>query len=79
MSLADALKAERELAPGPKCGMCVLLPTLDEEDRAELEASLAGKMSGSRISRAMRAVGINVSAQTILRHRRGDCSGSKSE
>jgi len=75
MGLSEALAAERNTRPGPRCGVCRLMDNLCEEDRAELDAALADPdFKGAAIARAIKAEGLaDFQAQQINRHRRGDC------
>lgn len=74
MSLADALA--RELTPpGPKCAVDYLMKRLDPDDLATLTKALRTKgVTAAAISRAVRNVGEEVSAFSVNRHRKGECS-----
>lgn len=75
--LANALASERgRPKKGPKCTACTLLETLATEDSAALAAALADpSFSTAAIARALRVEGYAVSAQTLGRHRKKECSG----
>jgi hypothetical protein len=58
------------------CGVKKVLDSLDPADRDDLIAALAmdpGDVMHSTISRVLRARGIELSDQTIGRHRNGVC------
>ena len=74
MKLADALAQEATL-PGPKCGIHTALQALSEEDRGTLMAALENRdVTGAAISRALATIGHKMTAFTVNRHRKGDCS-----
>jgi alpha-glucuronidase len=55
--------------------LCQAIPTLDKADREGLLASLSDPaMTAAGISRALRAEGYTIKANTVSRHRRGECS-----
>ncbi len=74
MSLADALA--RELTPpGPKCSVAYMMKRLDPSDLATFTTALANAdITAAAISRALRNVGEEVSAFSVNRHRKGECS-----
>lgn len=75
MALADALDAERNLLPGPKCGVAKVRIVLVPADQTALDAALADDAtSHSAISRALFSEGHRVSEFTVGRHRMGKCS-----
>ncbi|MFJ5532475.1 hypothetical protein [Streptomyces sp. NPDC093261] len=75
MSLADRLNA---LEPGPRRPVCSIRTAgeaMSKADRQALTDFLADRRySGRQISDALRAEGFAVSAITVNRHRRGECS-----
>jgi len=76
MSLADALKHQRELGihKGPDCKLCVLLRSLGEDDAAALEAALVDEgITGAAISRALRDESHDIAPNVVIRHRKGEC------
>lgn len=76
MTLAAALEQHKPTRKGPRCTMCDLMDTLDKRDIAALTAALADEtFTHAAISRALRAEGHKVSAITVGRHRKGECSG----
>jgi hypothetical protein len=76
MALADALQHQRArgVRKGPDCRMCVLESTLPKGDLAALlEAMADPNLTGTQISRALRAEGYDISAVVVLRHRKREC------
>ena len=75
MALADVLKtANLTGRTGPRCSVCLTLEGLDKTDRAALEGVLAdATVQHEALSRVLRAEGINLAAQTLSRHRKGEC------
>jgi hypothetical protein len=75
MKLKNALEAEaaRAVVKGPRCTVGQLLKTLDEEDAAALRECIASDMQLENIARAIRETGVQMSAMTVSRHRRGLC------
>lgn len=77
MSLSTALDKEREqgINKGPTCTVCELLRTLDADDLAALTDALDdASLAHTQIYRALRAEGYTIKANTVSRHRRGECS-----
>ena len=73
MKFADALAVETD-RPGPKCRTGILLEELPKDDAADLRAALADPtVAGSMIARALTKLGHPMQAQSIVRHRKGDC------
>ena len=59
----------------PVCGYQTLLDTLDKPDQVDLQAAMTDPgIQGSAIERALRQRGHSITATTLRRHRRGDCS-----
>lgn len=76
MTLAAALEQHKPTRKGPRCTMCDLTEQLDKRDMAALTAALADEtFTHAAIARALRAEGHKVSAITVGRHRKGECSG----
>ena len=76
MTLAAALEQHKPTRKGPRCTMCDLMDILDKRDSTALAAALADEtFTHAAISRALRAEGHKVSAITVGRHRKGECSG----
>ena len=74
MALSDALKAETIKKPGPVCTVCILLTTLAKDDAGALSSALSDfAVTSAAISRALLSEGHRVAANTLSRHRRGDC------
>lgn len=72
MKFAEALQQETR-HHGPPCSVAGVLEVLDKDDRAALEAALAGDVPLAHISRALGTVGHKVAAHTLGRHRKRDC------
>lgn len=73
MSLLQEIEAVGS-ARGPVCGVAMMMDDLDPADRADLETAFASvRYRGAAISKALAARGIKIAAETIQRHRRGDC------
>lgn len=63
------------LRPGPRCGVCVAVAGMNDEDRATILAWFADPaMMSSRIAEALQLEGYSIRAQSVSRHRRGLCS-----
>lgn len=74
MALSDAL-IEATKARGPRCSMCVIAEGLTEADRASLDAALVDlSVTSAAITRALVSEGHKVSAESVRRHRSGECS-----
>ena len=59
----------------PVCGYQTLLDTLDKPDQVDLETAMSDfSIQGSAIERALRQRGHSITATTLRRHLRGDCS-----
>jgi len=79
VSLAAAFK-EHELAATPRreCGVVVILKTLTDNDSAAVQEALDNpRLTGTSIARVLSDAGHPVSANTVNRHRRQDCSCGK--
>jgi hypothetical protein len=75
MALSDAIKAEAEKKPGPKCSTCLLVATLEPEDQEALAAALADlSITTAAIRRALATEGHEVRAENLQRHRNRDCN-----
>lgn len=77
MSLSTALDKERAegITKGPSCTVCDLLRTLGKEDLAALTDALADpSLAHAQIYRALRSEGYTIKANTIARHRKGECA-----
>ena len=67
---------------GPKCWYVELLPYLNEEDKKELDEQLNSSVTGTLVSKRiraafpdeLRAIQRNVKGYSVARHRRGECS-----
>ena len=78
MSLADALKEHAPTVKGPTCTVCKLMDNLDPADVATLKEALASPLyTHAGISRALKAEGHLIGAETVSRHRKGDCLGTR--
>jgi len=75
MGLAQYLDHQSRIpVKGPRCTVCALIARLPDEDAEELITAMADPtLTGSTIARALRADGHHMTAQTLNRHRRGDC------
>ena len=76
MSLANALRNIPEAQHRHrKCGVGVLLDTLNTDDSTALAEALANPdLTGSSIAHVLKNGGHRISANTLNRHRRGDCT-----
>lgn len=74
--LSEVESAAADLRPGPPCTAGLMLETLDDELRADVETALATKgIPTSAVVARLRARGIKSPAQhTLNRHARKDCS-----
>lgn len=74
---AQALSVETA-QPGPQCKTGTLLKRLPKDEAADLTAALADlNIAGSMISRALAKVGNPINAQSVVRHRKGECNCPK--
>ena len=77
MPLADALSKTSQYPQSNRkpCGVKLVLGKLDKKDHATLVAVMADEsVDSAHIYRALTVEGHSVSAQTIRRHRRKECS-----
>lgn len=74
MGLSDALKAQKVPVGGPRCQVGRLLHTLPADDVDALAEALDSDMTHASISRALIEEGHRVTAITVGRHRREECS-----
>lgn len=74
MSLAAALAAHSKRSVSTPCLTGLILAKLDAEDRAALEAAMAGDMTHVAIMRALADEGHKIAQQSIGRHRKGECA-----
>lgn len=75
MALSDAIKAEAEKKPGPKCSTCLLVETIPLEDRHALDAALGDlSITTAAICRALAVEGYKVRPENLQRHRNRDCN-----
>ena len=73
-SLAVALAAQQPRGKGTKCGVAVILESLDAEDYIALEGALNSAMFSSDISRALGTENHKIAGSTIARHRKQECN-----
>lgn len=75
MSYADAKAAVGPVKKGPTCTMCILLASLDDQDRTDVQADLDNPgVGGTFIGRTLAAAGHPIGQHVLDRHRRGQCS-----
>lgn len=77
MSLADRLAQPPQVAlRGPECTVRRLMRQLEGADREAFESALRDEDAwpGSTLADTMRSEGYDVGGQTIMRHRRRQCS-----
>lgn len=75
-TLAELLNSNKRQPVGPRCAVCVLLTTLTDDDRADMQAALddPAQFSAVGIARAVTATGFTLGRSSVERHRRGDCA-----
>jgi hypothetical protein len=74
VSLLADIEAETR-GSGPRCTVQRILGEIDPAEVAELEQALdSDRYTGNAIARALSKRGFKVGPDTILRHRRRDCS-----
>lgn len=74
MSLQSAYHAALATKKGPECSVAKIIAALSDDDAAFLAGLLNDSRNpGSRIASALKAIGHDVQAQTLNRHRRGEC------
>lgn len=60
---------------GTICGVHRVLTALDKADRADLTTALDDTaLTGAQIARALTARGHKIQGDTVMRHRKGECS-----
>lgn len=76
MGLLDGLEP---LQTRTSCKTRTILEGLDKDDRKILEAALADQVTWTNggLARALTARGVDIKADTLATHRRGQCSCSK--
>ena len=73
MGLAELIDATKD-GPGNRCRISILRLTLSPEDLDTLDAALADpSIQTTRIHAALRAMGYDIGAHSLQRHRRGAC------
>jgi len=72
-SLLDGIASRPAAQRGSKCGVALAIASLDEFDRSDLLAALAGPYSPKAICEGLAKHGVAVRPYTIARHRRHDC------
>jgi hypothetical protein len=73
-ALAEALTEAAPARRGGTCHVALLLPQLDDEDRAAFLAALGNpSLSPKRLASLMRDHGHDVGDSSIGRHRKGEC------
>lgn len=76
MSLSAALAANRKTLKGPICTVCTLVASLSPDDAKALQEAFADQgFTSAAIARALKAEGHDVSPNTVIRHRKGECRG----
>lgn len=73
-SLAAAGERVVEATRGPRCGVDVLIESLDADDRATLAGWVSDGREWSWIAAVLRSEGHRMAGQTLSRHYRGLCS-----
>ena len=67
-------KLAAEAAPrGAICGVRKYLESVSEADADELRAALASIYPSTMLARVLKRQGVDVTAYTLQRHRKGDC------
>lgn len=75
MSILDKLAAVELTKTRTRCGMCVALESVPDEERAALESTLqipthsAFRVTDRQLSEILRSEGYDVSPSVIFRHR----------
>lgn len=68
------LAQQQEARKGPECSISALLKTLDADTRADVRQALDDPtLQHTQIMRALTAIGHDIGATTIGRHRAGEC------
>ena len=74
MGLKDALEANKSVAKGPRCSLCILIKRMDpKESQVLLEALADDTFTHAAIARALQAEGHHITANTVQRHRTRGC------
>ena len=76
MALFDKLEEANELVR-PKCAYQSMVDSMNEKDRAALQAAWDKGYSQRVILRALRAEGFKTSNEAIMAHRTGQCKCPK--
>lgn len=80
MSLADDLAAARSYSPHwGKCGFCRWVKELNEKDQALVVEAVAGDTPATALAEVFAKHGCKSDANSISRHRRGNCKQWASE
>lgn len=76
MSLSASLAAHKRTLKGPVCTVCTIVAALSPNDAVALqEAFDDASFTSAAIARALKAEGHDVSASTLIRHRKRECRG----
>jgi hypothetical protein len=71
---ASALAAQTARRSGPPCTIGTALARLPKDEAADLRAALADPDARhTAIARALHEIDLDIRADTVGRHRRGDC------
>lgn len=74
MSLREAFEREPAVVGKPRCSVAVVLDDLSDEDRQTLLDLLGDPLiAHTRISRSLRAIGVDIGETVIGRHRNHRC------
>ena len=74
MGLLDEVAAQPRKAGNPEvCAFARAVAHLPPQDRAELDAALAGDYPHTAILRVLHARGVNVKYEALRYHRNGSC------
>lgn len=75
LNLNAQLNTGPKVRKGPPCTMRTVLEALNDDDRKALEEALADRTQPhTHIFRVLRDNGVNISINTVHRHRRGECA-----
>lgn len=75
LNLNAQLNTGPKVRKGPPCTMRTVLEALSDEDRGALEAALTDMTQPhAHIYRVLRENGVEISINTVHRHRRGECA-----
>lgn len=75
MKFAEALAAQPKHRHGPECSMCLLLASLEPDERADIQQAFDSPLATTIIYRALRSAGYEISYSPVSRHRKGECIG----